>query len=145
MKKTFVLRLLAALPILMLVVSSCSKDAIPKPEEKQAINNQSAGKGIFDNGTTGQPGTAGLDATVLPERASAAARLFGPDYISNEVVADENGYLMFDGLAEGTYTLWVYGRTPGFISQRITDIFVQDGQVTNLGTITLELDNSVDY
>lgn len=137
MKKTVLFRLVVTLPVLMFFISSCSKDALPKQEEKQAVNNQTAGKGIRGGGSE-SPGTARIDAILMPERAQPAARLFSPDYISAEVVADQNGYIHFDGLAEGTYTIWVYARVPGFLSKRITDIVVLDGQVTDLGTITLD-------
>ncbi|MBI5858869.1 MAG: carboxypeptidase regulatory-like domain-containing protein [Sphingobacteriales bacterium] len=146
MKKTVLLRFAAILPALMLIISSCSKDALPKPPEKeQTAGTQTGGKGIFNGGIIGVPGTAGLDATILPQRAMPAARLFSPDYISDEVVADENGYILFNGLQEGYYTLEVYARVPGFVSQRITNIFLLDGQITNIGTITLEADDGTDY
>jgi hypothetical protein len=145
MKKTVLLRLSAILPALMLIISSCSKDALPKPQEKQQSVTAQTGEKGTNNGTILEvPGNAGLDATLLPPRAMPAARLFSPDYISAEVAADENGYIRFDGLQEGYYTLEVYARVPGFVSQRITDIFLLDGQITNIGTIILEADDGTD-
>ncbi len=138
MKKTVLLRLAAILPGLMFLFTSCSKDAFPNPEEKQAIDNQTAGKGIRGGGGSESPGTARIDAILMPERAQPVARLFSPDYISPEVTPDQNGLIQFNGLAEGNYTLFVYARVPGFIAKRIYDIIVVDGQVTDLGTITLD-------
>jgi hypothetical protein len=144
MKKTILFRLAATLPVLMFFISSCSKDALTKQEEKQTANAQTTGKGIRGGGSE-SPGTAQIEAVLMPERAQPAARLFSPDYIGAEKVFDQNGYIHFDGLAEGNYTIWIYARVPGFLSKRITDIVVLDGQVTDLGTITLDPDPDVDY
>lgn len=144
MKKTTLLRLAAILPAFIFFITGCSKDALTRPEENQTVNNQPAGKGIRGGGSE-SPGTASIDAILMPERAQPVARLFSPDYISPEVTPDQNGFIQFNGLAEGNYTLFVYAKVPGFNAKRIYDIIVLDGQVTDLGTITLDPSSGMDY
>ena len=143
MKKTTLSLFSAILSAFVFLLSSCSKESLSKPQEKQTVTSQLTGKMI--NGGTGVTGTGGIDAVILPEKAMAAVRLFSPDYISNEIFADESGFLHVTNLAEGTYTLLIYARVPGFVSKRITDIVVVDGQITDLGTITLDLDTPIDF
>ena len=138
MKKTILFRIAAALPVVLLVFSSCSKEGLTKSQQKQSANNQSA----LNNGNGGRdtddPGTASIDAIIMPEKAMATVRLFSPEFISAEVTPDANGAVRFTELAEGTYTLVITPRGPGFVGKKIPEIFVPDGQAVDLGTITID-------
>jgi hypothetical protein len=110
MKKTILFRLAATLPVLMFFISSCSKDALTKQEEKQTANAQTAGKGIRGGGSE-SPGTAQIEAVLMPERAQPAARLFSPDYIGAERFSIRTVISILTDLLKETIQ---FGSMPGY-------------------------------
>ena len=144
MKKMILFRMAALLPIFSIVLASCSKDTLSKPENKQPVNNlinsKIAGGQTANSGSNDFPEVGGsIDAVILPIKAMASVQLFNDDltYMNKGIFPDENGNLHIEGLLPGTYLMQIDSNSPYFLGQVITDITVVADQPTDLGTIVL--------
>lgn len=73
---------------------------------------------------------------VLPLNAMATVyAIQGTDTLS--AIPGPNGFFMFGGMAEGTYTIWIEPGILGLQAYTATNVQVSYGVVTDLGTITL--------
>jgi hypothetical protein len=73
---------------------------------------------------------------ILPLNAMATVyAIQGTDTLS--AIPDANGYFMFGGMAEGSYTIWVEPGILGLQAYTMTSVQVSYGVYTDLGIITL--------
>lgn len=73
---------------------------------------------------------------IMPLQAMATVyAIVGNDTLS--AIPDANGFFMFGGLAEGTYTLWVEPGILGLQPYTMANVQVSYGVETNVGVITL--------
>jgi|CXWL01.1.fsa_nt_gi hypothetical protein len=141
MKTSNLLRCAAILPLFAFFFTSCSKDAIPKPDPaKDAAQSSSR---FVPNSLSDEPtddnGFGTIQLMVTPFEAKASVTVFNDFFSYGERYPDENGIIYIPKIWEGTYSIRIHPYNPDFPNEVIiNDITVTRDVVTDLGEIILQ-------
>lgn len=142
--KNLSLRLLSLVALLAILFSSCSKDSLSKPST-QTSRKHSTNDAV--------PTTGAVQARLASSTAIQMSMVVFDDagFRSDEVFADQDGFVRITDIPEGTYTVLAHFYTPptdpsvGEVTTdpidniiTIQNVTVIADQVTDLGRITYE-------
>jgi hypothetical protein len=121
---------------LTLFLFSCSKDVISDPNKSaQQVHEpsiQNTGRQLADAELYG-----GIQLYVNPPEAKVTILVHDNFFTSEEISPDENGFVLFENLPAGRYTVRIRSHNPKFENMTIRDVEVNAGKITELEQVNL--------
>jgi|CXWL01.1.fsa_nt_gi hypothetical protein len=135
MKTPNLLRSAAILTLFSIVLFSCSKDALPKPDSNDAKTGDVKNLKSHFAPATDDVGYGELQGLITPVEAKYSVTVYNEFYRSEEVFPDERGYVVVTKLEEGTYTVFVHPYNGDYRDFEIRDVRIVRDEITDLGEI----------
>lgn len=125
--------------------TSCSKDTTvaPNPEENGAgsatlQSNRLNGFGVKDPVPDQPDATGAVFFTISPIEAKPVVVIYNQYYNSGELTPyDLGGFIKKDGIAPGIYSILITPRNPDYLPLEVSNIVIEETDVTNLGEFIL--------